>query len=82
MNRDGEPVAGVRAYASVEEIPDPVDLAVISLPAAAVLEAAEQALRKGVRALVVISAGFAEVGSEGAERQEQLLALVRPTARA
>ena len=77
VNRDGEPVAGVRAYASVEEIPDPVDLAVISLPAAAVLEAAEQALRKGVRALVVISAGFAEVGSEGAERQERLLALVR-----
>jgi acetate---CoA ligase (ADP-forming) len=77
VNRDGEPVAGVRAYASVEEIPDPVDLAVISLPAAAVLDAAEQALRKGVRALVVISAGFAEIGSEGAERQERLLALVR-----
>jgi RimJ/RimL family protein N-acetyltransferase len=39
--------------------------------------AAEQALRKGVRALVVISAGFAEIGSEGEERQERLLALVR-----
>jgi acetate---CoA ligase (ADP-forming) len=77
VNRDGEPVAGVRAYASIEEIPDEVDLVVISLPAGAVLEAAEQALRKGVRALVVISAGFAEVGSEGAERQERLLALVR-----
>jgi acetate---CoA ligase (ADP-forming) len=77
VNRDGEPVAGVRAYASIEEIPDHVDLAVISLPAAAVLAAAEQALRKGVRALVVISAGFAEVGHEGVERQERLLALVR-----
>ncbi len=77
VNRDGEPVAGVRAYTSVEEIPDAVDLAVISLPAAAVLGAAEQALRRGVRALVVISAGFAEVGSEGAARQEELLALVR-----
>jgi acetate---CoA ligase (ADP-forming) len=77
VNRDGEPVAGVRGYASIEEIPDDVDLAVVSLPAQAVLGAAEQALRKGVRALVVISAGFAEVGSEGAERQERLLALVR-----
>jgi acetate---CoA ligase (ADP-forming) len=77
VNRDGEPVAGVRAYASIEEIPEPVDLAVIALPADAVLGAAEQALRKGLRALVVISAGFAEVGSEGAERQERLLALVR-----
>ncbi|HEX7526237.1 MAG TPA: acetate--CoA ligase family protein, partial [Gaiellaceae bacterium] len=38
---------------------------------------AEEALRKGVRALCVISAGFAEVGSEGVERQEKLLALVR-----
>jgi acetyl coenzyme A synthetase (ADP forming)-like protein len=77
VNRDGEPVAGVRAYASIADIPDAVDLAVISLPAGAVLEAAEQALVNGVRALVVISAGFAEVGSEGAERQERLLALVR-----
>ncbi len=77
VNRDGEPVAGVRAYRTIEEIPDPVDLAVITLPGAAVLGAAEQALRKGVRALVVISAGFAEIGREGIERQEQLLALVR-----
>jgi acetyl coenzyme A synthetase (ADP forming)-like protein len=77
VNRDGEPVAGVRAYTSVEDLPETVDVVVISLPAAAVLEAAEQALRAGVRALVVISAGFAEVGAEGVERQERLLALVR-----
>jgi acetyl coenzyme A synthetase (ADP forming)-like protein len=77
VNRSGEPVAGVRAYRTIEEIPDPVDLAVITLPAAAVLDAAEAALRNAVRALVVISAGFAEVGSEGVERQERLLALVR-----
>jgi acetate---CoA ligase (ADP-forming) len=77
VNRDAEPVAGVRAYRSVEDVPETVELAVISLPGPAVLEAAGQALRAGTRALVVISAGFAEIGSEGAERQEQLLALVR-----
>ena len=77
VNREAEPVAGVRAYSSIEDIPDEVDLAVVSLPAAAVIEAVEQSLHKGVRALVVISAGFAEVGSEGAALQEQLLALVR-----
>jgi acetate---CoA ligase (ADP-forming) len=77
VNRDGEPVSGVRGFRSVEEIPDGVDLAVFCLPASAVLAAAEQALRKGVGALVVISAGFAEVGREGAERQERLLELVR-----
>ena len=77
VNPKGAAVAGVRGYASVAEIPDPVDLAVIAVPGEHVLAAAEDALRSGVRALVVISAGFAEVGSEGAERQEQLLALVR-----
>lgn len=77
VNRDGEPVAGVRAYRSIEEVPEAVDVAVISLPGGAVLDAAEQALRAGTRALVVISAGFAEIGSEGVQRQEQLLALVR-----
>jgi acetate---CoA ligase (ADP-forming) len=77
VNRDGSPVAGVRGYRTIAEIPDEVDLAVISVPAGAVLEAAEDALRKGIRALVVISAGFAEIGSEGVERQEELLALVR-----
>ena len=77
VNRDGEAVAGVRAYRTIEEIPDPIDLAVICLPGTRVLDAAEEALRKGVPALCVISAGFAEMGSEGAERQEKLLALVR-----
>ena len=77
VNRDGSPVAGVRGYRSIAEIPDEVDLAVICLPAAQVVAAAEEALAQGVRALVVISAGFAEIGSEGQERQEQLLARVR-----
>jgi acetyl coenzyme A synthetase (ADP forming)-like protein len=77
VNPKGAAVAGVRGYASVGEIPDPVELAVIAVPSEHVYAAAEDALRHGVRALVVISAGFAEVGSEGVERQERLLALVR-----
>ena len=77
VNRGAEPVAGVRAYTSVAEIPDTVDLAVIAVAADAVVPAAEEALRAGVRALVVISAGFAETGQAGVERQEQLLAAVR-----
>ena len=77
VNRKGDPVAGVHGYSAVEEIAEPVDLAVICVPGEQVLSAAEDALAAGVRALVVISAGFAETGSEGAERQERLLALVR-----
>jgi acetate---CoA ligase (ADP-forming) len=67
----------VRGHAAIEDVPDAVDLAVICVPAAAVLEAARSALAKGVRALLVISAGFAEVGAEGAARERELLALVR-----
>ncbi len=77
VNREGEPVAGVQGYRSIRDIPQPIDLAVIVLPGSAVLSAAEDALHAGVRALLVISAGFAEVGREGVERQERLLELVR-----
>ncbi|HEY7795423.1 MAG TPA: GNAT family N-acetyltransferase, partial [Gaiellaceae bacterium] len=77
VNRDGSAVSGVRGYRSLGEVPDDVDLAVVCVPAGAVLESVEEALRKGIRAIVVISAGFAETGAEGAERQERLLALVR-----
>jgi acetyl coenzyme A synthetase (ADP forming)-like protein len=77
VNRNGESVAGVRSYRSIAEIPDPVDLAVVCVPAAAVLDAVESGLDAGVRAICVISAGFAEVGAEGEERQRSLLALVR-----
>jgi acetyl coenzyme A synthetase (ADP forming)-like protein len=77
VNLKGDPVAGVRAYRAIDEIPGPVDLAVICVPGEGVIEPAQAALERGVRALCVISAGFAEVGAEGRERQERLLALVR-----
>jgi acetate---CoA ligase (ADP-forming) len=77
VNRGGASVAGVRAYASVDELPEIVELAVLCLPGESVLEAAAAALRHGVRALCVISAGFAETGHEGKVRQERLLDLVR-----
>jgi len=77
VNPAAEVVQGVRAYPSVDTIPDPVDLAVIAVPAAKVMEVAEQCGRKGVRALVVISAGFAETGDEGRARQARLLRVCR-----
>jgi acetyl coenzyme A synthetase (ADP forming)-like protein len=77
VNRNADAVGAVHGYCAVNAIPQVVDLAVICLPGEQVLAAAEEALVAGVRALVVISAGFAETGSEGAERQAQLLALVR-----
>ena len=77
VNRDGTPVAGVRAYRSVAELPEAPDLAVIAVGAERVLAAAADCLGAGTRALCVISAGFAEVGDQGRARQNELLALVR-----
>jgi acetate---CoA ligase (ADP-forming) len=77
VNRDGEPVGGVPAYSSIGDVPEVVDLAVVCLPGPLVLDAAEATLASGVKAICVISSGFAEVGAEGLERQERLLALVR-----
>jgi acetyl coenzyme A synthetase (ADP forming)-like protein len=77
VNPNWPVVGSVRAYPSVLEVPDDVDMAVVAVPAEHVLEVAGQCARKGVRALVVISAGFKEIGGEGTEREEALLARVR-----
>jgi len=77
VNRRGEDVAGLAGCTSLAEVSGDVDLAVFCLPGEHVLEAVSDALAKGVRALCVISAGFAEIGPEGTERQARLLELVR-----
>jgi acetate---CoA ligase (ADP-forming) len=77
VNPKATSIGGVRAYPSIADIPDPVDLAVFCVPGESVLEEAEVALRKGTKALCVISAGFAETGIDGVRRQDQLLARVR-----
>jgi acetate---CoA ligase (ADP-forming) len=77
INLRGEPVAGIPAVRSADEIPGPVDLAVICVRADRVVETAEQVLQAEARALCVISAGFAESGETGRVRQERLLERVR-----
>lgn len=77
VNPTAEAVHSIRAYPSVEAIPHPVDLAVLVVPKQHVLAAAEECGRMGVRGLLVISAGFREVGGEGAERERQLVEIVR-----
>ena len=77
VNPAATEIEGVPAYASVLDIPGDLEMAVVTVPAAAVLEVARQCAAKGVRALVVISAGFSEVGPEGAELQRLLLEICR-----
>ncbi|RLC96835.1 MAG: GNAT family N-acetyltransferase [Chloroflexi bacterium] len=77
VNPNATSVASVKAYPSVLDIPGEVEMAVIIVPATMVNEVVQQCGRKGVRGLVVISAGFGESGPEGMERQRKLLDLVR-----
>ncbi|MDG4858379.1 GNAT family N-acetyltransferase [Streptomyces sp. T-3] len=68
---------GVPAHRSVTEIDEPVDLAVIAVPAARVPEAVAECGERGVRGLVVLSAGYAESGPEGLDRQRELVRQAR-----
>ena len=70
-------ICAVRAYRYVLDIEDPVDQAVIVFPANVVDRALEQCGRKGIRSAIVISAGFREVGPQGAERERRLKEICR-----
>lgn len=77
VNPKAAHVAGVKAYPSVVDIPDPVDLAVIAVPAGAVEAVVEQCAKKDVGGLVVVSAGFAERDQEGAAAERRLVTEAR-----
>jgi len=77
VNPSAEVIQSVPAYASVEAIPGPVDLAIIVVPVERVIEVATACGRKGVKALVVISMGFSETGKEGQSEQAELVRVCR-----
>ena len=77
VNPKGGIIEGLQAYTSVKEIPGEVDLAMIVVNQKFVLDTIDQCHEKGVKGLVVITAGFKETGKEGAEAEKQLLAKVR-----
>jgi acyl-CoA synthetase (NDP forming) len=70
-------VQGLTAYAAITEIDRPVDLALISVPSAAVLGAVESCAEAGVRVATVFSAGFAEAAEDGAEHQARIADVAR-----
>ncbi|WP_037964093.1 acetate--CoA ligase family protein [Streptomyces varsoviensis] len=77
VNRRGGPVLGRPAYRSLAEVPGPVDLVVIAVPAAGFEAAVEEALAAGARAIVGITAGFGELGADGKAREAALAERVR-----
>ncbi len=77
VNAEHRSVRGVRAYPSVLDIPDDVDLAVVAVPAASVDEVMDACLAKGVKALVVVTSGFGETGPGGLSAERRLAAEAR-----
>ncbi len=69
VNRRAEQVQGMRAYASVSEVPDPIEAAVILVPAVHVAGVIREAAAKGVRAVAILSAGFRESGRPDLEEE-------------
>ncbi|MFD4430302.1 GNAT family N-acetyltransferase, partial [Nocardia sp. NPDC058497] len=77
VNPNRRSVRGVRAYATVREIPDEVDLAVVAVPPAAIGSVLDDCMAKGVKGLVVLTAGFGETGAAGLAAEDDLVAAAR-----
>lgn len=77
VNPEHRSVRGVRAYPSVLDIPDDVDLAVVAIPAPGIDEVLDACLAKGVKALVIVSSGFSESGPDGREIERRMVRSAR-----
>jgi len=77
VNPKARSVSSVKAYPTISEIPDSVDLAMVILPPRPALTAIKDAIDKGVKGVVIVSAGFREVGGEGLEIENTIVGLCR-----
>jgi len=72
INPKAPEILGLKAYPNLTDLPEPVELIAVAVPAASVLNVVEQARSIGVKAMVLLSAGFKETGDEGAALEKQL----------
>ena len=77
VNPNADAIMSIKTYPSVQDVPGDIDLAIIVVPAAIVLNVAEECGRKGVRAMVVISDGFRERGPIGGKNENLLRGIAR-----
>ena len=77
VNPKARSIASVRAYPTIADIPDRVDLAMIILPPQPALTAIKESIDKGVKGVVIVSAGFREVGGEGLKIENTIVSLCR-----
>jgi len=77
VNPARQTINGIKCYPSILEVPDQVDLAIVSVAAEQVYHTLEECIAKGVQAAVIFSSGFAEMGPEGREEQKRITHLAR-----
>ena len=77
VNPHAEEILGLRSYATIADVPDPVDLAIIVVPAVAAVAAVRECGLRGIHSAIVISAGFRESGPGGAALERELVAAAR-----
>jgi len=77
INPNADVILGHPCYANVRDVPDPVDLAVIVLPAGMTLEALQDCAARGIKAVVIISGGFREIGEEGQNLENACMAIAK-----
>jgi acetyl coenzyme A synthetase (ADP forming)-like protein len=77
INPKANSIHSLKAYPSVSKVPDPVDLAIIVVPREIVMPVVDECVAAGVKGLVVITAGFAETGEEGARLERELRERIR-----
>ena len=77
VNPHEDEIAGYKCYRSIKEIGAPIDQAMISVPVSRAIQVAEECGEAGVKGLVVITAGFKEVGKDGLKQEQQLLEICR-----
>jgi len=77
INPNAKSILGKKAYPSVSDVPDPVELAVIVLPVGLVLESLEQCGARGIKAVTIVTGGFREVGEGGKKLEGQCMEIAR-----
>ena len=80
VNPNRESVQEIPAFATIAEVPEPVDTAIIAVPARAVVDTAEACAAANVKAAIIFSAGFAEMNDDGRRHQDALSAIASRTA--
>ncbi len=79
VNPRYEEVAGLTCYPGIKDVPDPVDIAILFIAAPRVPETIEQCAERGLKGVIIESAGFAETGDKGMDLQERLREVARRT---